>query len=96
MAGYELSETAERRLAEIYEHSILRFGSRTARRYLNSLDRAFQLLAENPQMGSQAVAIRRGFRRLVHESHVIYYRPTETGVLIVEVLHRAQDPGRHL
>jgi plasmid stabilization system protein ParE len=26
---------------------------------------------------------------------VIYYRPAKKGVLIIEVLHEAQDPARH-
>ena len=95
MAGYELTETAERRLEDIYRYSMVTFGLQTAGRYLEALHQAFGLLVENPQIGTDHGWIKPGYRRLVHESHVIYYRPLETGVLIVEILHKAQDPARH-
>ena len=96
MADYELSKRAEQRLSEIYEYSIEEFGQKTARRYLNGLHQTFGQLADNQDIGSDLDDIRPGLRRLIHESHVVYYQPTATGVLIIEVLHKGQDPGRHL
>ena len=72
MAGYELTETADRRLEEIYRYSIRTFGLRTAKRYLKNLHQAFALLAENPRIGTDQGWIKADYRRLVHESHVIY------------------------
>ena len=71
MADYELTARAEQRLAEIYEYSILEFGLRTARRYLNGLHKIFGQLAENPHLEIDVSNVRHGFRRLAHESHVI-------------------------
>ncbi len=95
MADYELSREAERRIEDIYRYSIQRFGLRTAKRYLNGMHEAFALLAENPLMGTAQGWIQPGYRRFIHESHVVYYRPVEAGILIVEVLHEAQDPTSH-
>ena len=95
MAGSELTETADRRLEDIYRYSVVTFGLDTAMRYLNGLHQAFELLAENPRIGTDQGWIKPDYRRLVHESHVIYYRPAEAGVLIVEILHKAQDPASH-
>ena len=95
LADYELSKEAERRLADIYRYSIRKFGLRTAKRYLTEMHEAFALLAENPLIGSDQGWIKPGYRRFVHESHVIYYRPVEAGILVVEVLHEAQDPTGH-
>lgn len=95
MVGYELTETAEKRLEDIYRYSVMTFGLQTARGYLDGLHHAFELLAQNPQIGTDQGWIEPRYRRLVHQSHVIYYRPAEDGVLIVEILYNAQDPARH-
>ena len=91
MASYELSEDADALLAEIFEYSIRKFGLRTARRYLKGLHKAFQLLADSPRIGTSQQRILPGVWRLAYESHVIYYRPMTAGVLIVDILHEAQD-----
>lgn len=95
MAGYELTEKADSRLEEIYSYSVLTFGLETARRYLDGMHQAFELLAQNPHLGTDQTWIASGYRRLVHELHVIYYRVLEAGVLIVDVLHKTQDPAHH-
>lgn len=69
MAGYELTETAERRLEDIYRYSVVTFGLEVAGRYLNGMHQAFGLLGDNPQIGTDQGWIRPGHRRLVHESH---------------------------
>ena len=95
MADYELSKKAELRLANIYRYSIRRFGLRRARRYLRGMHEAFRLLAKNPLIGSAQGWIKPGYRRFVYESHIIYYSSVDEGVLVVEVLHEAQDPTGH-
>jgi toxin ParE1/3/4 len=82
-------------LGEIYEYSVRNFGLKTARRYLSGLHAVFGVLAENPRIGTDQGWIKRGMWRLFHESHVIYYRPEVAGVLIVDILHEAQDAARH-
>ena len=91
MASYELSKDADDRLDEIYEYSVRNFGLKTARRYLSGLHDVFGLLAQNPRIGTDQGRLKPGLWRLAHESHVIYYRPEVAGVLIVDILHEAQD-----
>ena len=86
MASYRLTNRAEAKLAAIYEYSILHWGRARARDYLTELHHAFSLLAENPRMGRDIGELRRGVRRHVHASHVIYYRAERSGVLILDVL----------
>ena len=64
MAGYELTETAERRLEDIYRYSVVTFGLQTSGRYLEALHQAFELLSENPQIGADQGWIKPGYRRL--------------------------------
>ena len=62
---------------------------------MRGLHEAFELLADRPLLGTNQARIKPGLWRLLHESHVIYYRPRTAGVLIVDILHQAQDPSWH-
>ena len=64
--------------------------------YTHSLKNCLELLGENPNMGSRADDIRPGYRRFTHESHVVFYRDTGRGVLIVRVLHKRMDINQHI
>ncbi|HEX9625872.1 MAG TPA: type II toxin-antitoxin system RelE/ParE family toxin [Acidiferrobacterales bacterium] len=64
--------------------------------YYDSLKNCLELLGENPGIGTNADDLRPGYRRFVHESHVIFYRETAHGVLIVRILHKRMDVDRHL
>lgn len=94
MASYELSETAKRQIAEIYEYSIAEFGQRVARRYLNGLHDVCGLLANQPGMGRDVSDVRSGVRRQRYQSHIIYYEPAPGGVRILDIVHHAQDALR--
>lgn len=96
MASYRLTNEAGARLAAIHEYSILNWGLRTARNYLDGLHDTLQLLAKNPRMGRNMGTVRPNLRRHPHGSHVIYYRPDGEGVMILDILGERQDPGRHL
>jgi len=96
MASYWLTNKAETKLAAIYEYSILNWGLRTARDYLQSMHHSFRLLAENPRMGHDVGHVRRGLRRHPRGSHVVYYRTAESGVVILDIFGERQDPGRNL
>lgn len=47
-------------------------------------------------MGVAAEDIRYGYRRFPHESHVIFYKATRTGILVVRVLHQHMKAVREL
>lgn len=55
------------------------------------------LLAKYPELGElQPLLADRTYRRFVHRSYVIYYRLMEDGIVLVRVLHGAQDHERLL
>ena len=60
------------------------------------LDHCFQLLADNPHMGRRAERIGHSVRRHEHGSHVILYRETGEGVLILAVVHGRSVRGLEL
>ncbi len=83
-------------LLELAEY-IARDSLASAGRFLDAAEAAFDLLSDNPQMGTQcsfpnprASGIRmwtiRGF-----ESRVIFYRPIQDGIDVVRVIHASRD-----
>ncbi len=96
MAKFELTEAADRDLTGIYRFTYLRFGAEQADKYLLALENCFAQLADFPQLGRSIEHLRRGYFRLEHERHTIFYIRTKTGVRIVRVLHERMDPERHL
>ncbi len=92
MAEYALTQNAERDLARIANYTIENFGIEQARRYRDDLFLAFKTLADNPRMGRDFSRVKEGVRRHDHKKHSIYYTLTDTGILILQILHERQDP----
>lgn len=91
-----LSEAAARDIEDILEQSLADFGQLQAEKYYESLKRCLELLSENPGMGTSAENVRAGYRRFPHESHVVFYRASPQGILVVRVLHKRMDLSQHI
>ena len=96
MGSYTLSQKADDDILYIARTSVQQWGLARAERYILSLHEAFERLAEFPHMGRNADEIRPGYLQIESASHAIFYRKTETGILIVRVLHERMDFTRHL
>ena len=96
MPSYELSGAADADLEAIGRHSAEKWGFERAEAYLLALHRAFENLTLFPKSGRRADEIRRGYFRFESERHVVFYRKTDTGILIVRVLHQRMEAKRHL
>ena len=95
MAAYRLTPKAVDDLDGIYEYTIENFGLGQAQDYLNGLHQRFEELAERPALGRGADRLAPGLRRFPYQSHVVFYKPEDRGVLIVRVLHESMDVPRH-
>jgi toxin ParE1/3/4 len=91
MARYKLAKSAEDDLNQIADYTIETFGIEQARKYRDLLIEAFNLISDNPHLGRDCSKIREGYRRFDHQSHLIFYRITNTGVLIAHILGGRQD-----
>ena len=87
----ELSDAAAKDIEQILSQSIVDFGAHQTEQYYRSLKNCLELLGANPRMGSSADDILPGYRRFVHDSHVVFYRDTGRGVFIVRVLPKRMD-----
>lgn len=96
MGEFRFSRRAIADLAEIANYTIENFGIEQARRYPERLEFCFQNLADAPNLDRSAEQVASGLRRYEYHSHVIFYMPQGSVVLIVRVLHQSMDVERHL
>ncbi len=94
---YRRTREASADLKDIYRHGRRQWGKAQAERYASQLQQCFTMLAVRPHAGRQREELKpEGLRSFVQGSHVIFYQPQPYGVLIVRILHSAQDVTRHL
>lgn len=72
MASYRLSRLAEADIREISLATIINWGSKQARAYLESLDKTILTLAQNPELGRDRSEIYAGARSFPSGKHVIF------------------------
>jgi len=96
MSKFQVSARARRDLMAIGRYTDKEWGRDQRIRYLEEIDRRFQLLATEPELGYACDFIREGYRRLPVGKHVIFYRKTAYGVRIIRILHEARDVKQHL
>jgi len=92
MRKYKLTRQADQHLSDIYLYTAETFGQAQADNYLQGFAATFELLADNPRMGRAAEHVRPGLRRHEHAGHVIFYRETGEGLLIVGLIHSRRRP----
>lgn len=96
MAEYRLTPAAERDLQAIWIYTAQEWDVGQANRYIDVLTRAFTALAQSPKIAPACDHIRPGYRRHGVERHVVYFRITAYGVVIIRVLHDRMDASRSM
>ncbi|EEG5674244.1 type II toxin-antitoxin system RelE/ParE family toxin [Salmonella enterica] len=91
MPAYKLSELADEDIFGIVRYTIQSFGIAQARSYHTDLTRVLELLAQNPELGSECDWICTGMRRFQFKKHGIYLLVLEEGILVSRVLHHSID-----
>lgn len=59
--------------------------------FIRQIEQKFKPLRHHPELGPRRDTILPGLRALIYRDYVIYYRVTETALIIVRVLHGARD-----
>ncbi|WP_412536135.1 type II toxin-antitoxin system RelE/ParE family toxin [Marinobacter sp. MIT932201] len=90
MANYQLSKRADEDFESIYLFGLLNFGLIQADAYVDGLEERFEQIAAQPDLYPAIDHLKPGYRLSVYQSHSIYYRVDESGVLIIRIL-RNQD-----
>lgn len=96
MAKYILSPEAQNSLSNIRAYSIKKFGTERTKTYLQNIRKRMQALAENPSLGIIREDLKVGYHSDFVGSHTIYYRIKTTHIDIIDVLHQAMEPSKHI
>lgn len=91
MIEVRLSPAARIDLEGIRQYSLDTFDPAVADSYFLGFDAAFDLLSNHPRVGATAPELGKDIRCLVHRSHRLFYRIDKKMVLIVRIVHHAQD-----
>jgi toxin ParE1/3/4 len=94
MATVRYAKRAETDLVGIAAYTWSNWGRAQVDAYLSKIEDCCVSLGANPLLGRACDEIRPGLRRMEVSEHVIVYRKTAKGILIVRVLHRAMLPAR--
>lgn len=94
MSSYQISDKADKDLADIYAFGVQEFGEMVAAAYIRNIERIFELLAASPLMGSYYP--KDDCRRFPFGVHHIYYEPDNGGVKIIRIDDQRWGPEYHL
>lgn len=96
MSRYVLSPKAQDDLSDIWNFTEERWGPEQADKYLRVLQRAMEVVADDPRKGRTWDEVREGYRMYPAGSHMLIYRAAEIGIDVVRVLHGRMDFERHI
>jgi toxin ParE1/3/4 len=87
-----LTESANRDLDEIWDYiAVENHSPIAADQLIDEFDSRFRLLVTQPMMGESVEKLRPNTRRMiVKKRFLVFYEPTEAGILILRVLHGAR------
>ena len=93
---FHIRETADNDLDNIYIYSVENFGVLRAESYLTEIVNNFQTLADNYTLGRDYSHVQPDLYAHNVVSHVIYYKPIDSGIDIYRILHKSMDCKRHM
>jgi toxin ParE1/3/4 len=93
MPEYRLivSPKAGRDLQEIHTYTLQGWGADQADIYLGKIEDAFHSLLENPETGRERNDVRTGYRSMVIEKHVLFYKIENSEIHILGIPHGRMD-----
>ncbi len=93
---YSLYQKAVEYLENIYLYSAQEFGLKTTEDYILAIELSFKTLAHDPLISRKCDYIRPELRAFNVGSHIIFFKITDCGIIIIRVLHQSMDFNRHL
>ena len=95
--GFRLSRAASADLRRIYREGKRQWGTAQAEQYARQFWQCFGMLALHRHAGRPRPELRpSGLRSFAQGSHVVFYQPQPSGVLIIRILGSRQDVTRRL
>ena len=92
MELFQLSKEAKNDLRSIALFTENRWSRAQRNLYIQQLDEAFLMLAQNPNLEISCNTIRYGYRKFPQGSHIIFYKTNaKSTILVVRILHKSMD-----
>ena len=88
------SPEADQDLIEIWSYLSAEASAQVADKQLRRIDAVAQTLPRHPFRGRPRTEIAAGIRSVIAQPYIIFYRPTNTAVEVVRVLHGRRDIAR--
>jgi toxin ParE1/3/4 len=96
MRTLKLTDYAQTDLEQIADYTVAEWGQKQADFYLEQLEKAFYSLLDNPYLGKSRDDIKAGYRSLLVEKHLVFYRLANEQLEIMRILHYRMDVIQHL
>lgn len=93
MSKYRIivSPQAKRDLKDIRAYTLQSWGANQADIYLSKIEDAFYALLENPEIGRERSDIKTGYRGIVIEKHILFYKIDKSEIHILGIPHSRMD-----
>lgn len=95
MSRVTFSPAAATDLNDIWDYTVERWGVDQADHYTDDIRDTCISLARGEKHG-RTVDVREGYLKHSVGKHFVFFRPTDTGIEVIRVLHQSMDVGRHL
>lgn len=95
MLKIRLALTAENDLENIWNYTITEWSEQQTDKYLSLIEQGFSQLLDNPYLGKARPDIKKGYRALQVQKHLIFYRVGAEYIDILGVPHIRMDAKRH-
>jgi|SaaInl4_135m_RNA_FD_contig_31_1481437_length_1250_multi_8_in_0_out_0_2 toxin ParE1/3/4 len=92
---YELSSKAIEDIEGVIDYTVKNFGYDGMLVYHQSLDKCFQTLSKNPDIGLNYDHVGFGYFCFYHQSHAVFYKKKSSDIFIIRVLHKSMDVVKH-
>lgn len=92
----EFTEEARADIRAIVAYTIETWSAAQADKYIDGLEALCGEIAAMPGLGKGVPELGRELRCFPYESHILYYRPTASGIMIIAVMHKRQNPRLRL
>ena len=92
MGRFRLSRRAE--VGLLSDYTLHKWGKAQAARYIGELEVCCQTLADNPALGRLCDHVRPGLHPHEPGTHVVFYRPERSGIVVSRILHQRILPNR--
>ena len=96
MSLIHLSPKAKIDLSGIWDYTYQEWGLEQAENYMQKLWRSMQGLIVDPATSLDIGYVRKGYRKTLIGTHVIFFKLTDDGINVIRILHQKMDFERHL